>query len=73
MLDDFLSVCSWVHIYFGWRRNLRDEADNHIVELAVAGDAQAVVTNNVSDFRSAELNFPGILILTPKEAGSQLL
>ena len=73
LLDDFLSVCSWVHIYFGWRPNLRDEADNHIVELAVAGDAQAVVTNNLSDFRSAALNFPGILILTPKEAGSQLL
>lgn len=71
--DDFLNVCSWVHIYFAWRPNLQDEAENHIMELAVAGDAQAVVTNNVGDFRSAELNFPGILILTPKEAGRQIL
>jgi len=37
-------------IYFLWRPNLRDEADNHLVELAVAGGAQAVVTRNKRDF-----------------------
>jgi tetratricopeptide (TPR) repeat protein len=37
-LDAFLGVCEWVDIYFGWRPNLRDENDNHLVELAVAGD-----------------------------------
>jgi len=46
----FLSVCEWVHVYFSWRPNLRDEGDNHILELAVAGGATMVVTNNVRDF-----------------------
>lgn len=31
-----LPPSAWTRIYFGWRPNLRDEADNHLVELAVA-------------------------------------
>ena len=72
-LDDFLSVCAWVSIYFGWRPNLRDEADNHVLELAIAGNASAVITNNVKDFQFAELHFPDILILSPKQAGKRFL
>ena len=49
----FLSVCEWVQVYFGWRPNLPDEADNHIVELAVAGAASMIVRNNARDFRPA--------------------
>lgn len=63
----FLSVCEWVQVYFGWRPNLPDEADNHIVELAVAGAASMIVTNNARDFRPAELRFPGLRVLTPRE------
>ena len=37
LLDIFLANCRWTRIYFGWRPNLRDEGDNHLVELAVAG------------------------------------
>ena len=55
----FLSVCEWVEIYFSSRPNLPDEGDNHIVELAVAGGAELIVTNNVRDFRRAQLRFPG--------------
>ncbi|MFZ1827349.1 MAG: PIN domain-containing protein [Candidatus Competibacteraceae bacterium] len=29
LLDIFLSVCRWTRIYYGWRPNLPDEADNH--------------------------------------------
>jgi len=67
VLNAFLSVCRWTVIYFSWRPNLRDEADNHLIELAVAGGASAVVTKNVRDFRSAELHFPGLRILQPEE------
>jgi len=60
-----LACCQWVRIAFLWRPNLPDEADNHVIELAVAGGAAAVVTNNVRDLRQGELVFPDIRILTP--------
>jgi uncharacterized protein len=68
----FLSACEWVQIYFSWRPNLPDEADNHIVELAVAGGAAMIVTNNIRDFRSAELRFPGLRALTPRELAEEI-
>lgn len=55
-------------IYYGWRPNLRDEEDNHLIELAVAGRASAIITKNARDFRSAELHFSGLKILLPEEA-----
>lgn len=67
LLNSFLSVCRWTTIYYGWRPNLRDEGDNHLIELAVAGSASAVITKNARDFRSAELHFPGLRILLPEE------
>ncbi|PWW45836.1 putative toxin-antitoxin system toxin component, PIN family [Melaminivora alkalimesophila] len=57
----------WVHVYFGWRPNLGDEGDNHLIELAVAGGAQAVVTHNVRDLRRGELAWPHLRILTPAQ------
>ena len=65
LVDAFLATCQWVRIAFLWRPNLPDEADNHVIELAVAGGATAVVTNNVRDLRRGELAFPGIRILAP--------
>jgi predicted nucleic acid-binding protein len=65
LIDAFLGTCTWVRITFRWRPNPRDEADNHLVELGVAGGAAAIVTNNVRDLRSGELLFPDIRILTP--------
>ena len=65
LLDDFLSVCRWTRVYYAWRPNLRDESDNHLVELAVAGGARAIVTKNVRDFGRMELRFPDLRVLTP--------
>ena len=67
LLEAFLSVCEWVHVYYGWRPNLPDEGDNHLMELAVAADADWIVTNNIADFRRAELRFPQIGIIRPGE------
>jgi predicted nucleic acid-binding protein len=67
LLDIFLSVCTWTRIYFGWRPNLRDEGDNHLIELAIAGGARAIITRNVRDFVSMELQFPGLAIRTPED------
>jgi uncharacterized protein len=47
--------------------NLRDEADNHLIELAVAGGASVLVTKNVRDFQGAELQFPGLRVLQPEK------
>jgi len=62
-----LSVSEWVDIYFSWRPNLKDENDNHVVELAVAGTASMIVTNNVRDFRAPELRFSQFRIVTPRQ------
>lgn len=62
----FLAVCRWVGVYYLWRPNLPDEGDNHVVELAVAGGADAVITHNTADF-AGELRFPGLKVLTPAQ------
>jgi uncharacterized protein len=67
LLDAFLASCCWVPIYFLWRPNLQDEADNHVLELAVAGNASCIVTANRRDFMKSDLKFPGISILSPAE------
>lgn len=41
LLDAVLSVCRWTNVAFLWRPNLPDEADNHLIELAVAGSSRA--------------------------------
>lgn len=67
LLQSLMSVSQWVYVYYLWRPNLPDEADNHLIELAVAGNAQIIATNNTKDFQKAELLFPNLLILTPAE------
>jgi putative PIN family toxin of toxin-antitoxin system len=67
LLDGFLSVSKWVYIYYSWRPNLRDEGDNHVIELAIAGNAQIIATNNLKDFRGSELTFPQLQILNPHQ------
>ncbi|MEQ1685514.1 MAG: putative toxin-antitoxin system toxin component, PIN family [Burkholderiaceae bacterium] len=67
LLDIFLATCRWTRIYFGWRPNLRDEGDNHLVELAVAGGASHIVTLNLRDLKSMELRFPGLDVVTPTQ------
>ena len=67
LFDVYLAGCRWTRIYFLWRPNLRDESDNHLVELAVAGSAQAIVTRNKRDLKSAELKFDDLAVLTPAE------
>lgn len=67
LLDAFMSVCQWIDIYYLWRPNLRDEADNHLIELAIAGNAQIIATKNIKDFLNSDLNFPNLSILKPEQ------
>ena len=64
-LDAVLSVCEWVSINFLWRPNLPDESDNHLIELAVAGNAESIITGNTKDIAAGELVFDRIRIVTP--------
>ena len=57
----------WVTVYYGWRPNLPDEGDNHLIELALAGGAQAIVTHNLRDLRGGELRLGNLRVLTPAQ------
>ncbi len=67
LLNAFYSVCHWVPIYYLWRPNLADEGDNFLIELALAGNASHIITNNVRDLRNAELKFPNLSIVKPEK------
>jgi hypothetical protein len=67
VFDGFLSGCRWVEVFYAWRPNLPDEADNHLIELAVAAQASAIVTRNLRDVSRGELKFPTLKILTPEQ------
>lgn len=57
----------WVTVYYGWRPNLPDERDNHLIELALAGGAQAIVTHNLRDLRGGDLQLGTLRVLTPAQ------
>jgi putative PIN family toxin of toxin-antitoxin system len=66
-LDDFLdSLCAVGRrheIHYFWRPQLRDPNDELVLEAAIAGGCQYIVTYNVKDFGGAE-RF-GIRAITP--------
>ena len=66
LLSAFYGVCHWVPISFLWRPNIVDESDNFLIELALAGNATQIVTNNISDLQNVEFKFPGLRIVTPE-------
>ena len=55
-----------------WRPNLRDEGDKHLIELAVAGAAALIVTNNVREFRGSEVRFTSIKVVEPGQLRKEL-
>jgi len=48
------------------------EADNHLIELAVAGNAAFIVTRNLRDLTRGELQFPGLRALGPADFEKEL-
>jgi putative PIN family toxin of toxin-antitoxin system len=67
LFDGFLNCCQWVEVFYAWRPNLPDEADNHLIELGVAAQAQAIVTRNLRDVKRGELRFPKLALFTPEQ------
>jgi len=60
-----------VEISFRWRPQLRDPADELMLEAAVNGRAEAIVTHNVTGFEPASSRF-GLRILTPAQLLKEL-
>lgn len=57
LFNALISVSQWNDIYYLFRPNLSDEADNHLIELAVASSSHYIVTNNSKDFIRPNLHF----------------
>lgn len=56
-----------VSTYFRWRPQLRDPGDEMVLEAAVNGRAEAIVTFNLRHYRAVPERF-GIEIMRPAEA-----
>ncbi len=70
-IDKFLRFIAYIaktfEIYYLFRPNLRDEKDNMLIELAITSQSEYLVTNNIKDFKNAELKFDQLKVITPKE------
>jgi len=66
-LDAVLAMAEPVKAHFLWRPQLRDPGDEMVLETAVNGQADALVTFNVRDFGSVPERF-GIEVMIPREA-----
>jgi uncharacterized protein len=54
LFDAFLSRTKLIEVYYRWRPNVRDEGDNHVLELAVAaGDAPIVLARQSTSCESS--------------------
>ncbi len=53
--------------FFLWRPQLRDPADEHVLETAINGGADAIVTFNSRHFQPAALRF-GVDVIRPGKA-----
>lgn len=65
LLQALASVLEPVTVHIGWRPQLRDPSDEMVLETAINGRADAMVTFNVRDFGPAS-RF-GISVLRPAD------
>lgn len=64
VLDMLCALGSETPIFYLWRPRLSDPQDDMVLELAVNGQADAIVTFNIKDFGGVPNEF-GIELLTP--------
>ena len=74
-IDRFLAVlasaCQGVEVNFRWRPQLADANDEMVLEAAVNGGADVLVTHNVRDFIGGAEKF-GLRVLRPGEILKEL-
>jgi putative PIN family toxin of toxin-antitoxin system len=66
-LKSLAALVEPVDIHFKWRPQLADAGDEMVLEAAINGRADALVTHNVRDFSSAAARFQ-LKVLTPQQA-----
>jgi putative PIN family toxin of toxin-antitoxin system len=66
-LDAIVAMAEPVKTHFLWRPQLRDPGDEMVLEAAVNGRADLLVTFNVRDFGAAPSRF-GIEVMIPRDA-----
>lgn len=66
-VDAVIALSEPVETHFRWRPQLRDPTDEMVLEAAVNGQADALVTFNLRDFGMAPLQF-GFPVLRPRDA-----
>lgn len=64
ILDNICATANETSIFYLWRPKLSDPKDDMVLELAVNGQADAIVTFNINDFGKVPETF-GIQLLTP--------
>ena len=65
------SAAEAVEVNFRWRPQLKDPKDELVLEAAVNGQAEALVTHNVDDFEPGARLF-GLRILLPRDLLKEL-
>lgn len=71
LLDAVAAVTEPVRLAFLWRPMVRDPDDDMVLEAAVNGNAQAIVTFNIRDFGKAASRF-GVDVVSPGEAWKRM-
>ena len=66
-VDAVIAIAEPVKIHYLWRPQLRDPSDEMVLETAVNGRANLLITFNVRDYGTAPARF-GIAVMTPREA-----
>jgi putative PIN family toxin of toxin-antitoxin system len=66
-VDGLIALAEPVRAFFRWRPQLRDPGDELVLEAAVNGQADAIVTFNETHLREARKSF-GIDVIRPAEA-----
>ena len=66
-VDAVIAMIEPVESHFMWRPQLRDPADEFVLDAAVNGRADSIVTFSIRDFADAPARF-GISLYTPSQA-----
>ncbi len=66
MIWDMAALIEPVEIHFQWRPQAPDPCDEMVLEAAINGQADALVTYNAADFAMAGKRF-GIPVIRPRD------
>ena len=72
VLSALASAVEPVEVRFAWRPRLADPGDEMVLDAAVNGRADALITHNLSDFAAAAPRF-GLIVLPPGELLNRMI